>query len=69
MAWLLITDDSVVRWRGTARVWQVMPRGPKTPGVNMVAMLAHYNSLCGSVDMHNDLLLRQQRMLPEDVLR
>ena len=70
---LLPTDEPVVRWRGTARVWQGKVRMPETPGVDMAATLVHYSSSWGTrglhLDMHDDLLVRQQRILPEDVLR
>jgi hypothetical protein len=66
---LLPIDEPMVRWRGMSRVWQGMIRMPETPGVDMAATLAHYNSSWGTWNMHDDLLVRQQRMLPEEVLR
>ena len=62
-------DESTARFRGRAWARKHLPLMPEGAGVDINYVLSHYNSFLGGVDGHDTLLVPQQRVLPEDVLR
>ena len=62
-------DESTERWQGTARVRQRIPVKPVGAGTNIPSILSLYNSSPGGVDICDALVVPEQQVLPEDVLR
>ena len=69
MPQLLAIDEGTVAFRGTARVWQGVPRKPGRAGIEITSMISIYNTPRTSVDLHDALRDPQRRVQPEDVLR
>ena len=66
---LMGVDELTVRWQGTARVLRRLPFKPVGAGVEIYSILSSYNSSLGGVDRCDTLLVLEQQVLPEDVLR
>ena len=63
------TDELMVSFRGTARARRSLVRMPEGVGVECSFTLSDYNMFYGGIDRHDALVVRQERVLPEDVLR
>ena len=62
-------DELMVSFRGTARARRGLRSMPEGIGVEISFTLSDYNQFYGGVDRHDALMVPQQRVLPEDVLR
>ena len=65
----MVIDESTARFQGTARARRRLFSKPESDGFEIPFTLAHYNQSYGGVDRHNVLVVPQEQMLPEDVLR
>ena len=66
---IMASDESTVRWQGTARVRQRLAFAPEHSGINISSILSLYNTSFAGVDRHNALVVSPRQGLPEDVLR
>ena len=62
-------DECTKRFEGSAWATRRLPLAPERDGINMPFTIAHYNQSYGGIDRHDALLVPEQRVLPEDVLR
>ena len=66
-------DESTVRWQGMGGVRSRSPFKPINQsmgaGVEISSMVSSYNSSLAGIDRHDTLLVPEQQVLPEDVLR
>ena len=62
-------DESTARF--LCRTWarKRLPLMPEGAGFDINSVFSYYNSFLGRVDGHDTLMVPQQRVLPEDVLR
>ena len=67
-SWMAM-DESTVRWQSTARARQHLPFNPVGAGVDISSIISSYNSSLAGVDRHDTLLVPEQQVLAEDVLR
>ena len=66
---LMAMDESTVRWQGMGGVRSRSPFKPMGAGVEISSMVSSYNSSLAGIDRHDTLLVPEQQVLPEDVLR
>ena len=66
---MMAMDESTTRLQGTARAQQGLRRIPEGAGIEINSVRAHNNLCFGGVDRRDSLVVPQQRVLPEDVLR
>ena len=66
---MMAMDESTVRWQGRPRAWQGLPRKPERAGLEISSIISLYNSSSAGIDRHDALVVLEQRVLPEDVLR
>ena len=62
-------DEGTFRFQGTALARRGLRLKPEGSGVQINSILSLYNQSYGGVDRHDALVLPQQHVLPEDVLR
>ena len=64
-----VIDGSTACFQGTARARRCLFSKPESAGFEIPFTLAHYNYSYGGVDRLDVLVVPQEQMLPEDVLR
>ena len=66
---MVATDERSVRWQGTVRARQHLNLKPEGARIEINPLLSLYNHSLAGVDRHDALVVPQQQVLPEDVLR
>jgi hypothetical protein len=65
----MVIDECTLRFQGMASARRGLRLKPEGSGVEINSILSLYNQSYGGVDRHDALVVLQQRVLPEDVLR